>query len=171
MSGQVMACLARHLCLVYFAGQMKPELRLKVGELAARAEVGVQTLHFYERLGLLPKPDRSAANYRLYSPASLRRVKFIKQAQALGFTLEEIKEVLGLREQGRAPCRRVADVARTHLRELDARIKALHEFRKSLAAVVPRWEKETGGQRRCAGEFCDLIERLPQALSSTKGRL
>ena len=139
---------------------MKPEPLLKVGELAARAGVGVQTLHYYERLGLLPKPNRSSANYRLYPPASLRQVQFIKKAQALGFTLEEIKEVLGLRERGRAPCRRVADVARKHLREMDTRIAALREFRKSLAAVVPRWEKETAGQRRCAGEFCDLIEQL-----------
>jgi DNA-binding transcriptional MerR regulator len=108
----------------------------------------------------LPKPERSGANYRLYPPASLRQVQFIKKAQALGFTLEEIKEILGLRERGRAPCRCVADVARKHLRELDARIKVLREFRKSLAAVVPRWEMETAGQRRCAGEFCDLIEEL-----------
>jgi DNA-binding transcriptional MerR regulator len=139
---------------------MKPEILLKVDELAERAGVGVQTLHYYERLGLLPKPDRSSANYRLYPPEALRRVKFIKKAQALGFALEEIKEILGLREQGRAPCRYVADVARKHLRELDARIAALRKFRKSLAAVVPRWEKETAGQRRCAGEFCDLIEQL-----------
>jgi DNA-binding transcriptional MerR regulator len=137
-----------------------PECALKVGELAERAGVGVQTLHYYERLGLLPPPNRSSANYRLYPPASLRQVQFIKKAQALGFTLEEIKEVLGLRERGRAPCRCVADVARKHLREMDARIGALREFRKSLAAVVPRWEKETAGQRRCAGEFCDLIEQL-----------
>jgi DNA-binding transcriptional MerR regulator len=139
---------------------MKPKSFLKAGELAARVGVGVQTLHYYERLGLLPPSIRSDANYRLYSPASLRRVQFIKQAQALGFTLEEIKEVLDLREQGRAPCRCVADVGRRHLLELDARIKALRDFRKSLAAVLPRWEKETIGQRRCAGEFCDLIEQL-----------
>jgi DNA-binding transcriptional MerR regulator len=112
--------------------------------------VGVQTLHYYERLGLLPKPDRSATNYRLYPADSLRRVQFIKQAQALGFTLEEIKEVLGLREQGRAPCRCVADVGKKHLRELDARIAALQEFRQALAAVVPKWEKETSRQRKCA---------------------
>jgi len=134
---------------------------LKAGELAERAGVGVQTLHYYERLGLMPKPDRSAANYRLYPLDALRRVQFIKKAQALGFTLEEIKDILGLREQGRAPCRCVADVARKHLGELDARIAALQEFRRSLAAVVPKWEKETASQRKCAGEFCDLIERLP----------
>lgn len=133
---------------------------LKAGELAERAGVGVQTLHYYERLGLLPKPGRSASNYRLYRADALRRVQFIKKAQALGFTLEEIKGIIGLRERGRAPCRRVADVARQHLREVDARIAALREFRKSLAAVVPKWEQETSQQRACAGEFCDLIEQL-----------
>ncbi len=133
---------------------------MKVGELATHAGVGVQTLHYYERIGLLPKPSRSAANYRLYPPDALCRVQFIKKGQALGFTLEEIKEILDLRERGRAPCRYVADVARKHLREIDARIAVLREFRKSLMVVLPRWEKETVGQRRCAGEFCDLIEQL-----------
>ena len=139
------------------------ESLFKVGELAGRSGVGVQTLHYYERLGLLPKPDRSAANYRLYPTSALRRVQFIKKAQSLGFALEEIKEILGLRERGRAPCRCVADVGKKHLQELDARIVALQAFRRELAAVVPKWEKETSRQRKCAGEFCDLIERLPEA--------
>lgn len=143
---------------------MIAESSFKVGELAERAGVGVQTLHYYERLGLLPRPDRSASNYRLYPADALRRVQFIKKAQSLGFTLEEIKEILRLREQGRAPCRCVADVGKKHLQELDARIAALQEFRRELAAVVPKWEKETSRQRKCAGEFCDLIERLPEAL-------
>ena len=72
------------------------EASLKVGEVAAQAGVGVQTLHYYERLGLLPKPKRSAGNYRLYSPDAVRRVRFIKKAQALGLNLQEIKEVLEL---------------------------------------------------------------------------
>lgn len=143
------------------------ESALKVGELAKRAGVGVQTLHYYERLGLLPKPDRSASNYRLYRPDALRRLQFVKKAQALGFTLEEIKEILGLHEQGRAPCRCVADVGKKHLLELEARIAALQEFRRALAAVVPKWEKATSRQRKCAGEFCDLIERLPDSSGGT----
>ena len=147
------------------------ESPFKVGELAERAGVGVQTLHYYERIGLLPKPDRSAANYRLYPTDVLRRVQFVKKAQALGFTLEEIKEILGLRGQGRAPCRCVADVGKKHLQEIDARIAALQEFRRSLAAVVPRWEKETSRQRKCAGEFCDLIERSPEAPCQPKRKL
>lgn len=134
---------------------------LRIGELAARASVGVQTLHYYERVGLLAKPARSASNYRLYSETALRRVQFIKQAQALGFTLEEIKEILALHDGGRAPCGQVAELGRKHLRELDARIAALRTFRRALMAVLPKWEQETAGQRKCAGEFCDLIERLP----------
>ena len=140
---------------------------LKAGELAARARVGVQTLHYYERVGLLPKPDRSASNYRLYQRDALRRVQFIKKAQSLGFTLEEIKEILGLRGLGRAPCRCVADAGKKHLQEVDARIAALQEFRRALASVVPKWEKETSHQRKCAGEFCDLIERLPEGSGGT----
>lgn len=146
-------------------------LFLKVGELAERAGVGVQTLHYYERLGLLPNPNRSASNYRLYPTDALRRVQFIKKAQSLGFTLEEIKEILGLREQGRAPCRCVADVGKKHLQELDARIAALREFRRELASVVPKWEKATSRQRKCAGEFCDLIERLPEAVHPCKKKV
>ncbi len=143
------------------------ESPLKVGELAARVGIGVQTLHYYERLGLLPKPGRSASNYRLYPADALRRVQFIKKAQAWGFTLEEIRDILGLRDQGRAPCRCIADVGKKHLQELDARIAGLQKFRQELAVVVPKWEKETSRQRKCAGEFCDLIERLPDDSSGT----
>jgi DNA-binding transcriptional MerR regulator len=111
---------------------------LRAGELATRAGVGVQTLHYYERLGLLPQPNRSGANYRLYPPTYLRQVQFIKKAQALGFSLDEIKEILDLREQGDAPCRCVSDTGKKHLEELDARIGALQAFRRSLAALDQR---------------------------------
>ena len=86
------------------------ELELPVGSIAKKAGVGVQTLHYYERIGLLPKPTRSEANYRLYSPDALRRVRFIKKAQALGFTLAEIKQILDLKSHGRAPCRKVTEL-------------------------------------------------------------
>src|SRR5260370_34507837 len=143
---------------------MMAESLLKVGEVSERAGVGVQTLHYYERVDLLPKPNRSASNYRLYQSDAFRRIQFIKKAQSLGFTLEEIKEILGLHEQGRAPCRCVADVGKKHLQELDARIAALQEFRREMAAIVPEWEKETSRQRACPGELCDLNERLPASL-------
>lgn len=140
---------------------MRPERYLKVGQLAAEAGVGVQTLHYYERLGLLPKPERSAANYRRYPPGLLGQVRFIKKAQALGFALEEIKESLTLRRGGRAPCRSVVEIARRHLAGLEMQLAALEEFRGGLQAFVSQWEEETSRPRKCAGACCDLIERLP----------
>ena len=132
-----------------------------MGEVAQQTGVGVQTLHFYERVGLVPKAKRSSANYRLYTMEELHRVQFIKKAQALGLTLEEIKDVLDVKDHGKAPCRRVAEVAKERLGQIDAEHTRLRAFRRALVAVLPQWEHDTAVERSCAGEFCDLIERLP----------
>ena len=137
------------------------EVELRVGAIAKKAGVGVQTLHYYERIGLLPKPTRSHANYRLYSPSALRRVTFIKKAQALGFTLAEINEILELKSHGRAPCRKVAELGERHLRDIDARLAQLRRYRSAVARSLVSWREKTSHRRNCAGEFCDLIERLP----------
>jgi DNA-binding transcriptional MerR regulator len=139
----------------------KNEESLKVGAVAKAAGVGVQTLHYYERLGLLPKPERSAANYRLYSPEAVRRVRFIKKAQALGMTLDEIKQILDLKDRGRAPCHKVVELAEKHFADIDARLTQLRAFRRELGQELTNWQKENTTTRKCAGEFCDLIERLP----------
>ena len=138
-----------------------PVNTLKIGQVAAEAGVGVQTLHYYERLGMLPKPDRSAANYRLYSPEAVRRVRFIKKAQALGLTLEETKQILDLKDHGREPCRKVAELGEKHLQEIDAHLTRLRAYRRALAQAVDAWPKKNLSEPHCAGEFCDLIERLP----------
>jgi DNA-binding transcriptional MerR regulator len=140
----------------------RPVNTLKVGQVAAEAGVGVQTLHYYERLGLLPKPNRSEANYRIYSPEAIRRVRFIKKAQALGLTLEETKQILDLKAHGREPCLKVAELGEKHLQEIDARLAQLRAYRRALAQAVSDWPKKNLSARKCAGEFCDLIERLPQ---------
>ena len=137
------------------------ELELRVGSIAKKAGVGVQTLHYYEHIGLLPKPTRSEANYRLYSPDALRRVRFIKKAQALGFKLEEIKQILDLKSHGRAPCRKVTELGQKHLRDIDARLAQLRRYRREVARSLTSWREKTAHRRNCAGEFCDLIERLP----------
>lgn len=140
---------------------LKNDEPLTVGAAAKAAGVGVQTLHYYERLGLLPKPQRSAANYRLYSSDAIRRVKFIKKAQAIGLTLEETKQILDLKERGRAPCAKVAELGERHLREIDMRLAELRKYRRGLAEALSDWRKKDTTERQCAGEFCDLIERLP----------
>ena len=134
---------------------------MKVGAVAKAAGVGVQTLHYYERLGLLPKPKRSAANYRVYSPGTIRRVRFIKRAQAVGLSLEETKQILNLKDHGRAPCHRVVELGQKHLQEIDTRLSQLRAFHRLLARSVNDWAQDDKPGRVCAGEFCDLIERLP----------
>jgi DNA-binding transcriptional MerR regulator len=134
---------------------------LKVGAVAKATGVGVQTLHYYERLGLLPKPERSAANYRLYSAETVRRIRFIKKAQALGLTLEETKQILDLKAHGRAPCHQVVELGKKHLQEVDARLARLRTFRCILVKSLEAWRRKDRPGRACAGEFCDLIERLP----------
>jgi DNA-binding transcriptional MerR regulator len=134
---------------------------LKVGLVAKAAGVSVQTLHYYERVGLLPKASRSAANYRLYSSETIRRVRFIKKAQAVGLTLEETKQILDLKDHGRAPCHRVVELGQKHLQEIEARLSQLRAFHRLLARSVNQWGKDDRPGRVCAGEFCDLIERLP----------
>src|ERR1700737_2790170 len=142
---------------------MTPVNTLKVGQVATEAGVGVQTMHYYERLSLLPKPSRSEANYRLYSPEAVRRVRFIKKAQALGLKREEAKQILDLKDHGREPCRKVAELGEKHLQEIDGRLAQLRAYRRALAQAVRAWPKKNLSERHCAGEFCDLIERLPQA--------
>ena len=121
----------------------------------------MQTIHYYERFGLLRRPRRSAANYRLYSAEAIRRVRFIKKAQVIGMRLEEIKQILDLKEHGRAPCGRVAEIGEKHLREINTRLSQLRKYRRALARALGDWRKENVTERKCAGEFCDLVERLP----------
>ena len=142
---------------------------MKIGAVAKAASVSVQTLHYYERLGLLPKPERSAANYRLYSPEAVRRVQFIKKAQALGLTLDETKQILDLKDHGRAPCRKVVELGERHLAEIDARLTQLRAYHRALGRALSDWRKEDTTERQCAGEFCDLIERLPGRKFFSKG--
>lgn len=136
------------------------EPRLHVGSIAKKTGVGVQTLHYYERINLLPKPARSEANYRLYSSEIVRRVTFIKKAQAVGFSLAEIKEILALKSYGQAPCRKVTELGEKHLRDIDVRLAQLRRYRRAVAKSLVSWREKTAHRRNCAGEFCDLIERL-----------
>ena len=91
----------------------------------------------------------------------MRRVRFIKKAQAVGFTLAEIKEILDLKSHGGAPCRKVTELGEKHLQEIDSRLAQLRAYRRAVVESLTSWREKTAHRRNCAGEFCDLIERLP----------
>ena len=109
---------------------------LKVGEVARQAGVNLQTIHYYERRGLLPKPPRTASNYRVYAPEAVRRVQFIKRTQELGFTLKEIKELLSLRAAPRTRCGVVRNRAEAKLRDIDDKVRTLQAMQKALTKLI-----------------------------------
>lgn len=127
---------------------------LRIGEVAAAAGLGVETLRFYERRGLLGRPARTAAGYRAYDASVLERLEFIKRAQAIGFSLEEIAEILSLRAKGEPPCHHVREAARLKLAELDERLRELRRYRSELAATLADWDARGMDE----GKFCGLIE-------------
>src|SRR4051812_30732572 len=81
-----------------------PHERLKIGEVSKRSGIGIETLRFYEKSGVLSRPVRSASGYRMYDSEVLERLAFIKRAQVLGFSLEEIRQIIREKSSGQSPC-------------------------------------------------------------------
>lgn len=127
---------------------------MRIGAVAALARVNIQTVRYYERRGLLPKPSRTHSNYRLYSEESVRRVRFIKRAQELGFTLEEIKELLSLRAAPRTRCADVRNRATAKLQDIDDKVRTLRAMRKALTKLIG----ECSGQGPVTE--CPILEAL-----------
>ena len=109
---------------------------MTIGELAKLAGVGVETIRFYEREGLLAEPARLPSGYRQYPPAAVDRVKFLRQAQWLGFTLKDAKDLLALRDDPSAGSGDVRAKAVEKLADIDARIAAMQEMRANLSRLV-----------------------------------
>ncbi len=113
---------------------------LQIGELATRTGVSIDALRYYERLQLLPRARRTSGGFRLFTGEHIERVQFIKQAQELGFSLEEIKGLLAT--GGADECRKVRNLLRLKLSELDDRLKALKGFRRVLARQLTACDEE-----------------------------
>jgi len=107
-----------------------------IGEVARRAEVGVDTVRHYERLGLLPPPARRLSGYRQYADADVRRLRFIRRAKALGFSLEDIRSLLELSADGDRGVRGVHARAQARLDDIEARIAELQRMRRGLKKLV-----------------------------------
>lgn len=131
---------------------------LRAGQAAAELGVGVQTLHYYEREGLVPAPPRSESGYRLYPPELMDRLRFIRQAQALGLSLSEIRETLDLVAIGESPCGRVQAALADRLAEVDRRLQQLTAFRDDLADLIARAPRL---QNSVGGGLCGIVEGAP----------
>ncbi len=121
---------------------------MRIGEVAARAGVNIQTLRYYERRGLLADPRRSPSGYREYPLEAVRRVRFIKRAQELGFTLNEIDDLLELRDDRRSERAQVRAAALAKVADIDAKIRGLTAMRRALGVLID-YCKTASGPREC----------------------
>ncbi|HEX8139598.1 MAG TPA: MerR family DNA-binding protein [Pyrinomonadaceae bacterium] len=127
---------------------------LKIGDVSKQSGIGIEALRFYEKSGLLDKPSRTFSGYRVYGPEILERLAFIKRAQVLGFSLDEIKRVIEDARTGQSPCDEVREIVRRRLEELDERMREMRRYRRELAETLEEWDKVG----RAPGHICGLIE-------------
>jgi MerR family mercuric resistance operon transcriptional regulator len=137
---------------------------LTIGQLAKQAGVGVETIRFYEREGLLSEPERRPSGYRQYPHEVVRRVRFIRHAKELGFTLKEIQELLELRVDPQSSCADVRRRASDKIADIEGRIASLERMRKALESLA----------RKCRGRGpttdCPILEELDREEVRDGGR-
>src|SRR5947209_14414329 len=109
---------------------------LTTGEVAKRGGVNLETIRYYERRGLLPKPSRTPAGYRAFGTDAVRRLRFIKHAQELGFSLKEVKELLALRVDARTSCADVRTRAEAKIADIDQKLRALRAMKQALVRLT-----------------------------------
>jgi Cu(I)-responsive transcriptional regulator len=130
--------------------------RLAIGELAKATATKVETIRWYERVGLLPAPERTSGNYRAYGPHHLNRLSFIRRARDLGFSIEKVRELLSLADDRARSCEAVDVIAREHLHEVERKIADLTALGRELDGLI--------GQCRCGTiAECRIIEALSPA--------
>jgi DNA-binding transcriptional MerR regulator len=135
--------------------------RYTISQLAHAAEVPTTTVRYYERIGLMQPEDRSEGNYRLYSDESLRKLKFIRTAQAIGFTLDDVKALLSTPDSSAASCRQVQALIEARLAEVAQRLKDLRHVQQVLKSALAKCRQTE--RVNC----CHVIETLRET-SATK---
>ena len=133
---------------------------LRIGELAKRAQLSVEAIRFYEKRGLLPKATRSIGRFRLYAADDVLRVRFIREMQGLGFSLQEIKQLVQLRSHNVEACESVRDLLQEKLSQVRAKANELQKLEAELSADVAKCERELKHRRRHAAEACPVLTQI-----------
>ena len=109
---------------------------LTIGALAKLTRTNIETVRYYERIGLLPAPARTAGNYRSYGPTHIARLSFVRRSRDLGFSIEAVRDLLRLNDQKRRDCGSVGAIAGAHLAEVERKIKDLSALRRELRGLM-----------------------------------
>lgn len=139
------------------------------GELAESLGVSTDTLRYYERKGVLPRPRRAANGYRRYSFESFDRVHLVRKALAVGFTLDELARILGERDRGGAPCREVRALAGEKLAAIEEQLKSLNALKKDLQRTIADWDSRLSDVK--PGERAGLLETIENRADDHKTKL
>lgn len=143
---------------------MREPTAITIGELSRRTGCKVETVRYYERVGLLPPAPRTVGGYRLYDDGDARRLAFVRRARALGFTLDEVRMLLALaREQRKGPCAEARELAAGHLAEVRAKIADLRTMERVLSDAVARC---AAGGDLC----CPVIDALAGGAKAPRSR-
>ncbi|MAM40415.1 MAG: MerR family transcriptional regulator [Erythrobacter sp.] len=128
-------------------------MALTIGEMGKATNTKIETIRYYERIGLLPKPARTSSNYRDYGQAELGRLSFIRRSRDLGFSLDQVRALLGLSDDKSGDCAGIDRIANQHLVEVDRKIADLQALRRELKAVIDSCDGGTVAE-------CRIIEAL-----------
>jgi DNA-binding transcriptional MerR regulator len=142
---------------------------MRIGELASRSGLATSAVRYYEQLGLLPRPARTESGSRSYADDTLDRLAFIRSAQAVGLSLAEVGQVLGVRDAGEAPCQVVTELIDRRHAEVRDRITELQVLEQELAGLQKRAARLQ--MRDCdPSGICHVIPQLVPIASTTSGR-
>jgi MerR family transcriptional regulator, copper efflux regulator len=142
---------------------------MKSGDLARIAKVSTDTLRHYERLKLLPPPQRTAANYRRYPACAVARVRLIQQALAIRFSLTDLQSILGDRDSGSFPCRRVRRFLDAKIQDVSREREGLAVFQKQLTRLTRDWDQRLARASRTKPVF--LLEQTPSSIRDPRRHL
>ncbi len=132
---------------------------ITVSELAERAGTTADTVRYYERIGLLPEPRRSDANYRLYDREDVARLRFVKRAQRFGLQLDDIAELVRIRDQGLCPCGHARSLLEGKLEEIERQIAELEELRGDIRGLLETGDVAGDGCWPCAPRLLTIENR------------
>jgi len=132
---------------------------MQIGEVARRTSLTVDAIRFYEKRKLLPKADRSAGRFRLYTECTVERLHFIQQMQGLGFSLREVGELIHLRESEAEVCESVRELLTAKLADVRAKMRELGQLERELEADFRKCSRELSHRRRHAACPCPVLEQ------------